>query len=131
MLSSFSVSYSAVVTLACRSHGCSVLRASRLCTHTNQIMDCLAESSGFATEQPKVLVDSVPGFEALIDSGRIGLLKVGARESPRSVRPNTQPKLELIAVSENAARCEMLLSAQISRRHVQLTCVCLEWLDLV
>lgn len=45
------------------------------CMH--QIMSALRESGGVAGAEMRVLVDSVVGFQALIDTGVIGLLKVG------------------------------------------------------
>ncbi|CAM9387524.1 unnamed protein product [Ectocarpus sp. 6 AP-2014] len=44
------------------------------------IMGAITESAGFKGAETRVLVDSVVGFQALVDTGHISLLKVNAEE---------------------------------------------------
>lgn len=48
-----------------------------------QIMGAITESRGFKGADTRVLVDSVVGFQALIDTGHINLLKVSAVSAAR------------------------------------------------
>lgn len=42
----------------------------------SQIMGAITESGGFKGGETRVLVDSIVGFQALVDTGHISLLKV-------------------------------------------------------
>lgn len=51
------------------------------CVLSDKIMDTVTASAGFLGAETRVLVDSVVGFEALVDTGIISLLKVSSKRS--------------------------------------------------